>query len=106
MADKTGTLWENISTAASCNHGFAAHTAHCLYRDTLGIYALDRHKKTVTLRFDDVGLDWCRGTMPTPDGPVSLSWRNENDTIIYNLDLPAGYTLKLQNNSDKRLERE
>jgi alpha-L-rhamnosidase len=106
MADKTGTLWENISTTASCNHGFASHTAHCLYRDTLGIHALDHQGKAVTIRFADVALDWCRGTMPTPDGPVSLSWRTENDTIIYNLDLPAGYALKLQNNSDKRLERE
>jgi alpha-L-rhamnosidase len=106
MADKTGTLWENISTTASCNHGFASHTAHCLYRDTLGIYAVNRQEKTVTLRFADVGLDWCRGTMPTPDGPLSLSWRKENDTIIYNLDLPAGYTLDIQNTSNEGLKRE
>ena len=25
MADKTGTLWEHVSTEASCNHGFASH---------------------------------------------------------------------------------
>lgn len=25
MADKTGTLWENIGAYASCNHGFASH---------------------------------------------------------------------------------
>lgn len=106
MADKTGTLWENISTSASCDHGFASHTAHCLYRDTLGIYDLDRTKKTVTLRFADVGLNWCRGTMPTPNGAVSLSWRTENDTIIYNLDLPAGYKLNIENTSNKKLKRE
>lgn len=27
MAQKTGTLWENDSDFASCNHGFASHTA-------------------------------------------------------------------------------
>jgi len=106
MADKTGTLWENISTTASCNHGFASHTAHCLYRDTLGLYALSHQTKTVTLRFADVGLDWCQGTLPTPDGPVKLSWRIEEDTIAYNLDVPAGYTLDIENDSSKRLKRE
>ena len=25
MANKTGTLWEHVSTQASCNHGFASH---------------------------------------------------------------------------------
>ena len=27
MADRTGTLWENDAPHASCNHGFASHTA-------------------------------------------------------------------------------
>ena len=27
MADRTGTLWENDNPGASCNHGFASHTA-------------------------------------------------------------------------------
>ena len=25
MAEKTGTLWENMTPTASCNHGFASH---------------------------------------------------------------------------------
>src|SRR6185295_2820569 len=33
MADRTGTLWENDSPTASCNHGFASHAVHQLYRD-------------------------------------------------------------------------
>ena len=27
MAKRTGTLWENITDYASCNHGFASYTA-------------------------------------------------------------------------------
>ena len=30
MAQKTGTLWENMSNRASCNHGFASHVAYWL----------------------------------------------------------------------------
>ncbi len=28
MADTTGTLWENVGSYASCNHGFASHVIH------------------------------------------------------------------------------
>ncbi len=28
MAEHTGTLWEHISTTASCNHGFASYVSH------------------------------------------------------------------------------
>ena len=27
MAERTGTLWENVHDGASCNHGFASHVA-------------------------------------------------------------------------------
>ena len=36
MAERTGTLWEYDSTAASCNHGFASHAAVYLVRDLGG----------------------------------------------------------------------
>ncbi len=39
MAERTGTLWENVGAEASCNHGFASHIVHTLYRDVLGVYA-------------------------------------------------------------------
>ena len=28
MVERTGTLWENVDTRASCNQGFASHAAH------------------------------------------------------------------------------
>ena len=30
MAEKTGTLWENITDYASCNHGFASYAAYLI----------------------------------------------------------------------------
>jgi alpha-L-rhamnosidase len=30
MARATGTLWENMTDFASCNHGFASHVAYWL----------------------------------------------------------------------------
>ena len=45
MADRTGTLWENTGAYASCNHGFASHIVHTLYRDVLGLYRVDTVNK-------------------------------------------------------------
>lgn len=39
MADKTGTLWENVGDYASCNHGFASHVLY--WMDHLGLLAHD-----------------------------------------------------------------
>ncbi len=39
MADKTGTLWENVGDYASCNHGFASHVLY--WMDRLGLLAHD-----------------------------------------------------------------
>ncbi len=39
MADTTGTLWELVSSGASCNHGFASHVIH--WMNSLGLLAHD-----------------------------------------------------------------
>ena len=100
MADRTGTLWENDGAYASCNHGFASHGGvHVLYRDVLGLQDVDTVNKHVRLRFTDTQLDWCEGRMPTTDGPVELRWRKEDGKRIYQVVVPAGYTIKTENRS-------
>ncbi len=98
MADRTGTLWENVGANASCNHGFASHIGvHVLYRDVLGLKEIDTVNKTVQLRFTDSRLDWCEGSIPTLDGPVSLRWRKDGSKLVYSLIAPAGYKVALEN---------
>lgn len=106
MAQLTGTLWENVGTYASCNHGFASHVAHSLYRDILGIYKVAPTSRQLILRFCENGLPWCRGTLMTPDGPVSLSRRDGPDAIQYRVKLPAGYTVQIINRTEKKLVRQ
>ena len=80
MADRTGTLWENTDSSASCDHGFASHIVHTLYRDVLGLRQFDPIGHQVTIQFGDASLDHCDGTLPTPDGAVQLHWRKKADT--------------------------
>ncbi len=105
MAEATGTLWENLRTTASCNHGFASHVCHMLYRDVLGVRELDTVRKRLVLRFSDLPLEWCRGRIPTGDGPVLLSWRKEKGTLVYRVETPAGYSVEVDNPAALALQR-
>ena len=105
MADETGTLWENVHSHASCNHGFASHIVHTLYRDVLGLYRVDTVGKKLALRFTDLELRWCEGRIPTPDGFVSLRWQKSKDALTYRLDHPAGYAVTVENLGSMKLVR-
>jgi alpha-L-rhamnosidase len=106
MADRTGTLWENDGDYASCDHGFASHICHTLYRDVLGIRQLDKVNKKVVVRFADLALDQCEGVIPTPDGPVKLTWRAAGDQLSYQIETPKGYQVEIDNASGKKLSTE
>lgn len=96
MAQSTGTLWENDTPTASCNHGFASHVAVMLMRDILGIRAIDHAAKTITLAFADVPLERCEGTVPVGAEQLSVRWRKADGKLLYRVDgKPAGYTVKV-----------
>lgn len=97
MADRTGTLWENDSPRASCNHGFASHICHVLYRDVLGISEVDPIAKKIKIRFQNFsGLNWAQGCLPIPGGIIDLRWEKKDGSIVYSIKVPDGYTSKVQ----------
>jgi alpha-L-rhamnosidase len=104
MAERTGTLWENIDTRASLDHGFASHIVNVLYRDVLGLYQVDWVNKRVQLRFTDAELNSCEGRIPVPEGAVSLRWRKQGGKLAYQIDVPAGYTIAMENQGGLPLE--
>ena len=106
MADRTGTLWENVGDNASLNHGFASHIVNTLYRDVLGVYNIDPVKQVVQLRFGDVTLPWCKGRIPVGDGEVALEWRQNGNKLSYHLSLPKGFTKTVANPGNKELTEE
>jgi len=106
MADRTGTLWENTGAYASCNHGFASHIVHTLYRDVLGLYRVDTVNKILVLRLGDLKLDTCEGSLPTPDGVVELSWHKASGKLTCRLKVPSGYKVTLDNQTNCELVNE
>jgi alpha-L-rhamnosidase len=99
MADRTGTLWENMHHYASCNHGFASYIGHLLYSDVLGVSHIDYTGKEITIRFTDLVLDSCSGAMPIGDDAVALKWTRSGNRIDYSLKTPQGYKVKIENRS-------
>jgi alpha-L-rhamnosidase len=103
MALQTGTLWENISAYASCDHGFASHVVHVLNRDVLGIADIDAKQKLITLQFSDLNLATCKGEIPAGDNIVRLEWQREGNNITYHYDIPKDYKVVIRNNSTLNL---
>ncbi|MBQ2556552.1 MAG: hypothetical protein II561_08370, partial [Thermoguttaceae bacterium] len=96
MADRTGTLWENVGANASCNHGFASHVAHVFYRDVLGLRSVDRVNKKIAVRIPKASsIDWAAGAQPVPGGVVKLRWEKKNGQMNYTLDAPEGYDVEV-----------
>ncbi len=97
MARLTGTLWENMDSQASCDHGFASYLGHVLYRDILGISSIDYLKKEITVRFTDIGLNECSGVMPIENGSFGLNWKRDKNNLFYSIKNDSGYSVKVEN---------
>ena len=100
MAERTGTLWENISTRASLNHGFASHIVHVLYRDVLGVTGIDANNKTVNFRISDIDLTFCKGAIPLGDDIFEFEWKKEGESIVFRHSLPDGYNIDVGNDTN------
>ncbi len=103
MARQTGTLWENMDSHASCNHGFASYLGHVLYRDVLGISQIDYLKKEITIQFTDIDLDACKGSIPIDNASFALEWKRSGKQIRYSIKNGTGYQLKVNNLSSSEL---
>ena len=94
MAEKTGTLWEAMSSDGySCCHGFPSMAAWLIVRDALGVKAIDRASKIVTVAPpSDIPLDWCEGTIPLPgDESCHVHWTRNGGKTNIDVSLPSGW---------------
>ena len=97
MAEKTGTLWEAVSSDGySCCHGFPSLAAWLIVRDALGVKAIDRKAKVVEMRQPEgVSLEWCEGTVPVSrTEAVFVKWRKEAGVPSLQIELPSGWSRK------------
>jgi alpha-L-rhamnosidase len=77
------------------NHAWGAAPANLLPRFVLGVEVLEPGWKRAVVRPHPGGLDSAEGKIPTPRGPVLVSWKS-GETFRLNLTLPAGVAARVE----------
>jgi hypothetical protein len=84
------TFWETYHadqermTRSHC-HGWSAAPTYFLSHDILGIQPATPGFSSARIAPQLVGLSWARGRMPTPRGPIEVSWTYERRTGRFDL---------------------
>ncbi len=71
----------------SMAHGWSAGPTSWLMENVLGITPLEPGYSKVSIHPDLLGLDWAKGTVPTPHGPITISIDKQKGI---DLNLPPG----------------
>lgn len=71
------------------NHAWGAAPANLLPRFVLGVQATAPGWKNVRVHPTSGALTWCRGRVPTPRGPIDVSWQRGGGWDL-SLNLPDG----------------
>ncbi len=100
MLDSDATItWESwnekVKPNLDWNHAWGAAPANLLPRYVLGAQPLAPGWKRAKIRPNPSGLDFARGTVPTPHGPISVDWKQQ-DSFSMKLKLPDGMTASVQ----------
>lgn len=85
------TTWpEYPDPARSDSHAWSAWLAIDYITTVLGIRPLAPGWAGARLSPQTDGLDWARGSAPTPAGTITVEWRRRGNAIDYRAEVPAG----------------
>ncbi|WP_371605997.1 hypothetical protein OG725_05310 [Streptomyces sp. NBC_01213] len=93
-----GTAWELVGTdgspgfgaKTSLAHGWAAGATAALSAHVLGIRPASPGFATWSISPQPGDLTWARGRVPTPHGPIEVSWTRPGDGFALELTVPDG----------------
>jgi len=107
MAQRTGTLWENVDDGASLNHGFASHIVYIYDRIAMGVSEYDPVNKKVKIVFRPLSLKYCEGEIPVGSNQsIKIKWQQDDNTIKYAINIPDDYSVEIENLTGKNLIKE
>ncbi len=95
------TFWEHHYTmdtpagqvlprGVSYSHGWSAGPTYILPAYVLGVRPLEPGFRRVLIEPNPTDLAWAEGAVPTPHGPVKVSWRNADDAFLIEVEVPVG----------------
>ncbi len=90
------TTWpEYPDPSRSDSHAWSAWPAIDYVTTVLGIRPLAPGWAGARLSPQTAGLDWARGSAPTPAGTVHVEWRRRGRVIDYRAEVPAGLSTEI-----------
>ncbi len=93
MMDLHCTTWcENPDSPRSECHGWSSAPIYELSAMVLGVFPTGDGYRQVRIRpyVDGLGLTWARGTVPTPQGVLSVAWERADGKLTLTVTRPAG----------------
>ncbi len=96
MLDWHCTTWcENPDSPRSECHGWSSAPTYEFSAMVLGVYPTADGYKSVRIKpnVDCYGLDWAKGTVPTPNGVISVAWKKQDGTLTLDVALPEGVNM-------------
>jgi alpha-L-rhamnosidase len=88
----TQTVREMGPDRGDYSHGWIATPAYQMPSKILGVQPASPGFKEILIKPHLCGLSWAKGTVPTPHGPVSVSWTSEKGGVRLEVTLPEGTT--------------
>lgn len=93
-----GTVWELLNTdgtpgfgvRTSLAHGWACAPSVALSSYVLGVTPTDAAFRTWSVAPQTGPLTWARGRVPTPHGPIDVSWHRTHSSLTLELTVPEG----------------
>jgi hypothetical protein len=79
-------MWD----AGDLSHGWCSTPLVQMSSRILGISPASPGFKTINIRPQPCGLSWAKGTVPTPQGPVEVSWKFEEEGMSLDVVVPPG----------------
>ncbi|HEU5265388.1 MAG TPA: alpha-L-rhamnosidase C-terminal domain-containing protein, partial [Jatrophihabitans sp.] len=94
----TGTFWEELQYDGSLwngahdslAHGWSSGPTYQATQYILGVQPVEPGYRTWTVAPRPSGLRWAKGTVPTPYGPITVSWRSSRSGFDLTVHAPAG----------------
>jgi hypothetical protein len=88
-----GSLYQGGFTSAA--HGWSTGVLPALTNGLLGVTPTGPGFSTWTLRPQPGGVQWAQGEVPTPHGPIKVSWE-QGSTFRLTVEVPRGTTAQLR----------
>lgn len=96
MLDMHCTTWcENPDSPRSECHGWSSAPIYEMSAVRLGVKPSSDGFKSVEIKPVTDGLEWARGTVPTPYGVISVEWKKTDGRLIFDAHIPENADMEI-----------